>query len=97
MLLPYSTCSSFTYCSVGHRYRHCSHPILYLKIEPLFSAAECKNCLLRSITGRGVGQLGEHRTRWDKLEIILESYQLMIKEQVQHCKERRRQHMFQLK
>lgn len=58
--------------------------LLCLQIEPLFAAAERKNRLLRSIAGSGVEQLVEHQNRWDRLEIMMESHQLMIKEQVQH-------------
>ena len=35
-------------------------------------------------------QVGEHRTRWDKLEIMMESHQLMIKEQVRRALQRER-------
>ena len=34
------------------------------------------------MAGGGVEQLGELRTRWDKFEIMMESHQLMIKDQV---------------
>ena len=51
-------------------------------MEPLFLEAERKNKLLRSVAGGGVEQLGELRTRWDKFEIMMESHQLMIKDQV---------------
>ena len=52
------------------------------EIEPLFAEAERKNKLLRSVAGGGVEQVGELRTRWDKFEIMMESHQLMIKDQV---------------
>ena len=51
-------------------------------IEPLFAEAERKNKLLRSVAGGGVEQVSELRTRWDKFEIMMESHQLMIKDQV---------------
>ena len=53
-----------------------------LQVEPLFLEAERKNKLLRSVAGGGVEQLMELRTRWDKFEIMMESHQLMIKDQV---------------
>jgi dynein heavy chain 2 len=53
------------------------------EIEPQFVQAERKNKLLRLVAGSGVDQLAELRTRWDKFEIIMESHQLMIKEQVE--------------
>nr|WAW84826.1 cytoplasmic dynein 2 heavy chain 1 [Halisarca dujardinii] len=53
------------------------------EIEPQFVQAERKNKLLRSVAGSGVDQLSDLRTRWDKFEIIMESHQLMIKEQVE--------------
>ena len=52
------------------------------EIEPLFAEAERKNKLLRSVAGGGVEQVSELRTRWDKFEIMMESHQLMIKDQV---------------
>ena len=51
-------------------------------IEPLFLDAERKNKLLNSVAGGGVEQLGQFKTRWDKFEIMMESHQLMIKDQV---------------
>ena len=50
-------------------------------IEPLFQDAERKNKLLHSVAGGGV-ELGRFKTRWDKFEIMMESHQLMIKDQV---------------
>ena len=52
------------------------------EVEPLFLEAERKNKLLRSVAGGGVEQLSELKTRWDKFEIMMESHQLMIKDQV---------------
>ncbi len=51
------------------------------QVEPLFLEAERKNKLLRSVAGGGVEQLSELKTRWDKFEIMLESHELMIKDQ----------------
>ncbi len=51
------------------------------EVEPLFLEAERKNKLLRSVAGGGVEQLGELKTKWDKFEIMLESHQMMIKDQ----------------
>lgn len=60
------------------------------EVEPLFLEAERKNKLLRSVAGGGVEQLSELKTRWDKFEIMMESHQMMIKDQVStqsvaHC------------
>ena len=44
--------------------------------------AERKNKLLRSVAGGGMEELGNLKTRWDKFEIMMESHQLMIKDQV---------------
>ena len=55
------------------------------EIEPLFLEAEKKNKLLRSVAGGGMESLGELKTRWDKFEIMMESHQLMIKDQVRSC------------
>ena len=53
-----------------------------LQIEPQFAAAEQKNKLLRSVAGGGMEELSQLRTRWDKFEIMMESHQMMIKDQV---------------
>lgn len=47
-----------------------------------FQSAEEKNRLLRAVAGAGVDSLSSLRAKWDKLELIMESHQLMIKEQV---------------
>ena len=49
---------------------------------PLFDVAETKNKLLRGVAGGGVDQLSNLHGRWDKFELMMESHQLMIKEQV---------------
>lgn len=53
-----------------------------LKIRPLFEKAESKNRLLRSVAGEGIEQIGQLQARWDKFEIMMESHELMVKEQV---------------
>lgn len=53
-----------------------------LQIYPLFDKAESKNKLLRSVAGGGVEQIGTLQARWDKFELMLESHELMVKEQV---------------
>jgi dynein heavy chain 2 len=52
------------------------------EIVPLFDSAESKNKLLRSVAGAGVDQLNTLQGRWDKFELMMESHQLMVKEQV---------------
>ena len=52
------------------------------QVFPLFAAAEQKNKLLRSVAGGGVEQIQTIQTRWDKFELMMESHQLMVKEQV---------------
>jgi dynein heavy chain 2 len=49
--------------------------------KPLFAAAETKNRLLRATAGTTV-DLTQVQQRWDKFELMLESHELMIKEQV---------------
>ncbi|XP_066286377.1 cytoplasmic dynein 2 heavy chain 1-like isoform X1 [Branchiostoma lanceolatum] len=56
------------------------------QIQPLFAKAEQKNKLLRSVSGGGVDQLGTLQARWDKFELMMESHQLMVKEQVEVMK-----------
>ena len=52
------------------------------EVQPLFLEAGKKNKLLRSVAGGGVEELTTLKTRWDKFEIMMESHQLMIKDQV---------------
>ena len=52
------------------------------QVLPLFAEAEKKNRLLRSVAGGGIEQLGDLRSQWEKFEIMMESHQLMIQEQV---------------
>ncbi|KAM3875467.1 cytoplasmic dynein 2 heavy chain 1 [Diretmus argenteus] len=53
------------------------------EILPQFQCAEEKNRLLRAVAGGGLDSLSSLRAKWDKLELIMESHQLMIKEQVE--------------
>ncbi|TPX62627.1 hypothetical protein PhCBS80983_g00247 [Powellomyces hirtus] len=50
-------------------------------IRSNFEAAEAKNKLLKSVAGGGI-DVSAVQARWAKLEIMLESHDLMIKEQV---------------
>ncbi|RXM28913.1 Cytoplasmic dynein 2 heavy chain 1 [Acipenser ruthenus] len=56
------------------------------EILPLFQEAEDKNRLLRSVAGGGLEAISALRARWDKFELMMESHQLMIKEQVELMK-----------
>jgi len=49
---------------------------------PLFDAVDAKNKLMRSVAGGGVEQMTNLQARWDKFELMMDSYQLMVKEQV---------------
>ncbi|KAM4627347.1 cytoplasmic dynein 2 heavy chain 1 [Polymixia lowei] len=53
------------------------------QILPQFRCAEEKNRLLRAVAGGGLDSLTTLRAKWDKLELVMESHQLMIKEQVE--------------
>ncbi|CAL8361611.1 unnamed protein product [Merluccius merluccius] len=53
------------------------------EILPQFQCAEEKNRLLRAVAGGGLDSLSTLRARWDKLELVMESHQLMVKEQVE--------------
>ncbi|XP_061575223.1 dynein cytoplasmic 2 heavy chain 1 isoform X3 [Cololabis saira] len=53
------------------------------EILPQFQCAEEKNQLLRAVGGSGMDSLSTLRARWDKLELVMESHQLMIKEQME--------------
>ena len=37
---------------------------------------------MRSVAGGGVEQMGNLQARWDKFELMMQSHQLMVKEQV---------------
>ncbi|XP_013915709.1 PREDICTED: cytoplasmic dynein 2 heavy chain 1 [Thamnophis sirtalis] len=52
----------------------------------LFQEAESKNKLLRTVAGGGIETIGNLRATWDKFELMMESHQLMIKEQVEVMK-----------
>lgn len=52
------------------------------QILPLFDSTESKNKLLRTVAGGGVEQLANMKGRWDKFELMMESHELMVKEQV---------------
>lgn len=41
-----------------------------------------KNKLLRSTAGEAIEQISQLKARWDKFELIMESHELMVKEQV---------------
>ncbi|XP_028320044.1 cytoplasmic dynein 2 heavy chain 1 isoform X2 [Gouania willdenowi] len=56
------------------------------EILPQFQCAEEKNRLLRAVAGAGMDSLSSLRAKWDKLELVMESHQLMIKEQVDMMK-----------
>lgn len=44
--------------------------------------AEGKNKLLRTVAGAGLDTIRNLRATWDKFELMMESHQLMITEQV---------------
>ncbi|XP_015686687.1 cytoplasmic dynein 2 heavy chain 1-like, partial [Protobothrops mucrosquamatus] len=52
----------------------------------LFQEAESKNKLLRTVAGGGIEAIGSLRATWDKFELMMESHQLMIKEQIEVMK-----------
>ncbi|XP_043547742.1 cytoplasmic dynein 2 heavy chain 1 isoform X2 [Chiloscyllium plagiosum] len=55
-------------------------------VLPLFQDAEDKNKLLRSVAGGGLETLSSLRAKWDKFQLMMESHQLMVKEQVEIMK-----------
>uniref|UniRef100_A0A8C5PRQ6 Dynein cytoplasmic 2 heavy chain 1 n=1 Tax=Leptobrachium leishanense TaxID=445787 RepID=A0A8C5PRQ6_9ANUR len=57
------------------------------EILPLFKEAEEKNRLLRSVAGGGIDTISNLRAKWDKFELMMESHQLMIKEQIDLMKD----------
>ena len=59
-----------------------TNPHYHFQVHPLFDKAESKNKLLRSVAGGGVEQIGQLQAKWDKFELMMESHELMVKEQV---------------
>ncbi|XP_032878557.1 cytoplasmic dynein 2 heavy chain 1 isoform X2 [Amblyraja radiata] len=56
------------------------------RILPLFQEAEDKNKLLRSVAGGGLEILSSLRAKWDKFQLMMESHQLMVNEQIEIMK-----------
>ncbi|XP_057206860.1 cytoplasmic dynein 2 heavy chain 1 isoform X3 [Triplophysa rosa] len=56
------------------------------EISPQFQQVEDKNKLLRSVAGVGLDSISTLRAKWDKFELMMESHQLLIKEQVEVMK-----------
>lgn len=54
----------------------------WLQIQPLFDSSEAKNKLLRTVAGGGVTQIADLQSKWDRFELMMQSFQLMVKEQV---------------
>ncbi|XP_029699181.1 cytoplasmic dynein 2 heavy chain 1 isoform X3 [Takifugu rubripes] len=52
------------------------------EILPHFQHGEEKNRLLRAVAGAGVDTLNSLKAKWDKLELFMESHQLMIQDQM---------------
>ncbi|NXV90779.1 DYHC2 protein, partial [Calonectris borealis] len=52
----------------------------------LFQEAEDKNKLLRTVAGAGLDTISSLRATWDKFELMMESHQLMITEQIEIMK-----------
>ena len=48
----------------------------------MFESSEAKNKLLRTVAGGGVTQISDLQSKWDKFELMMQSFQLMVKEQV---------------
>ncbi|XP_077984893.1 cytoplasmic dynein 2 heavy chain 1-like [Glandiceps talaboti] len=56
------------------------------EIMPLFEKAESKNKMLRSVAGGGMDSISQLQAKWDKFELMMESHELMVKEQVEVMK-----------
>ncbi|XP_074620352.1 cytoplasmic dynein 2 heavy chain 1-like [Acropora palmata] len=66
--------------------KHAEFATEKIQIHPLFDKAESKNKLLRSVAGGGLEQIGQLQARWDKFELMMQSHELMVKEQVEVMK-----------
>lgn len=60
------------------------HIVIPLQVQPLFESSEAKNKLLRTVAGGGVTQISDLQSKWDKFELMMQSFQLMVKEQASH-------------
>ena len=49
----------------------------------LLLEAEAKNKLLRTVAGGGIDAIFQLSGKWDKFELMLESFQLMVREQIE--------------
>ncbi|KAF4008811.1 hypothetical protein G4228_000485 [Cervus hanglu yarkandensis] len=56
------------------------------EILPLFQEAEDKNRLLRTVAGGGLETISNLKAKWDKFELMMESHQLMIRDQIEVMK-----------
>ena len=56
-----------------------------VQFKPVFGNVDAKNKLLRSVAGCGIETVGELHAKWDKMELMIDSHQLMVKEQVGQC------------
>uniref|UniRef100_A0A8C5YQN7 Cytoplasmic dynein 2 heavy chain 1 n=1 Tax=Marmota marmota marmota TaxID=9994 RepID=A0A8C5YQN7_MARMA len=56
------------------------------EILPLFQEAEGKNRLLRTVAGGGLETISNLKAKWDKFELMMESHQLMVKDQIEVMK-----------
>uniref|UniRef100_A0A672TN04 Cytoplasmic dynein 2 heavy chain 1 n=1 Tax=Strigops habroptila TaxID=2489341 RepID=A0A672TN04_STRHB len=52
----------------------------------LFQEAEDKNKLLRTVSGAGLDTISNLRATWDKFDLMMESHQLMITEEIEMMK-----------
>ncbi|KAJ1562887.1 Cytoplasmic dynein 2 heavy chain 1 [Nowakowskiella sp. JEL0078] len=55
------------------------------KVQHHFEAAEAKNKLLKSVAGSGIDAVAV-QARWSKLELVIESHEMMVREQVDSLK-----------
>uniref|UniRef100_A0A803SUA0 Dynein cytoplasmic 2 heavy chain 1 n=1 Tax=Anolis carolinensis TaxID=28377 RepID=A0A803SUA0_ANOCA len=56
------------------------------EVFSFFQEAEGKNKLLRTVAGGGIETISNLRATWDKFELMMESHQLMVKEQIEVMK-----------
>ncbi|XP_075248310.1 cytoplasmic dynein 2 heavy chain 1-like [Convolutriloba macropyga] len=57
------------------------------ELQPVFVKIVEKNRLLRMTQGQGVDEVNSLHARWDKFEIMMESFHMMIADQVEKLKE----------
>lgn len=55
------------------------------RLADQLNCAEAKDKLLRNVAGSGVGAFAATKAKWDKFQLMMESFKLMMSEQMGVC------------